>query len=348
MSASPTPARTGWRMPDGRKLALIGLLLVLVAAAAVSVLFWQKDTTTQDIYWDWVDGSRLLAGENPYARVLAGDMRLNDKYTTYFPVFIILSSLTQRAGLRDYPQWIAFWRVVFLIFNLGITSAIFLLLYRRRQYVMAVFGALFWILSRWTLGVLQISHLDFIPLFFLIVSLGLFEKHRWASLALLGVSLSVKQIAIFLAPLYLVWVWEDANKDALRQTALAALVIASVPLVTSLPFIAWNAEGFAKSILFSATRLAGVHLDSPSLDAFLGWEGLPARLPMLGLMALVYWAAWRRKVGMFVSALLVMATFQDLNTVLFRQYMVWLVPFVPLVVCDFADAQRAKEPPAAS
>jgi hypothetical protein len=325
---------------DGkRKVVLLCLPLLLVACTLVSVDLWKSDTTKQDIYYDWIDGRRILSGENPYARVLTGNMRDNDKYTTYFPVFIILSWITQLAGLREFPQWIAFWRVVFLICNLGIASAVFYLLYQRQHYVMALFGALFWIFNRWTLQVVQIAHLDFIAILLLIASLGLFEKRRWSALFLLSLSLGVKHIAIFLVPLYLIWTWQKAERDRLKEVLLAAVVIASVPMVASLPFVAWSAEGFARSIIFSMTRIFDSSFALPSVDVFLGWAGLPARLPMLGLMMLVYWVVWRRKVGMYTSVLLVMATFIDFSTVLFRQYLVWVVPFIPLVVCDSARSE---------
>jgi hypothetical protein len=331
-------AAVGASIDGKRKAVLFCLVFLLVAGALVSILLWKSDATGTDVYYDWIDGRRILSGENPYARVLAGNMRDNNKYTTYFPVFIILSWLTQLAGLREFPQWVAFWRVVFLICNLGIAGAIFTLLYRQQQYGAALFGALFWLFNRWVLYTVTIAHLDFIAILLLIASLGLFKKHRWSALLLLSLSLGVKQIAIFLVPLYLIWIWQTTERNRSREVLLAALVMVSIPIVTSLPFVAWNAQGFAKSMIFSITRVFDASYAEPSLDVLLGWTGFPARLPMLGLMVLVYWIAWRRKVGMYTSVLFVMATFIAFSTVLFRQYLSWIVPFIPLVVCDFADA----------
>lgn len=77
-------------------------------------------------------GKRILSGENPYARVLAGDMRENDKYATYFPLLYLLSAAAQWAGLRDYDSWIFFWRQVFFLFTLAVGFLIFHVLYQRR------------------------------------------------------------------------------------------------------------------------------------------------------------------------------------------------------------------------
>ena len=68
-------------------IALLCLLAILLAGAAVNMRLWKTDTKGEDIYYAWVEGGRILNGENPYGRVLAGNMRDNDKYATYFPVF---------------------------------------------------------------------------------------------------------------------------------------------------------------------------------------------------------------------------------------------------------------------
>ena len=327
-------------MPKFQKRHLLWALLALLLAAGALVhgRLTQSEASQNDIYYSWVEGRRILAGENPYARVLAGDLRHNDKYATYFPVFYELSALSQWAGRREYEPWIAFWRPVFLLFNLGIAAVLFVLAHQRGRAILAVFGAAFWLFNRWTLNATQMNCLDPIPIFLLLLSLGLWPRHRLPALLLFSLSLGVKQIAIFLVPLYLIWAWQNAERTPWKQAVLAALAIASVPVVTSLPFLFGNAEGFLKSILFSAIRVPEWQFGADSIDTLLGWSGLAARLPMLVLMALVYAAACRRMIGPFAAALLVMATFVDFNTLLFPQYLLWVVPFVPLAVCDLTDA----------
>ena len=328
--------------PQHRAIVIFCLLVILVTGAIAHVQLWDRDTKGEDVYYNWVEGSRLLNGEDPYARILAGNMRENDKYATYFPGFYGLSALTQAVGLRDYEAWIAFWRVIFLAFDLAIAAALYLLIYPRGRLLAACFAAAFWLFGRWTLHVTEIAHLDFIPIFLMIASLGLFRKHRWSSLLLFSLSLGVKQIAIFLVPLFLVWTWQSTRQDKLKQTLLAALVIASVPILTSLPFLAWHAEGFVKSLAFSVTRNPIDHFSVTSLDGQMGWVGAPARLPMLVMLLGVYALAWRRKVGMYVASLFAMSTFLDFNAVLFRQYFAWIVPLIPLVMLDlWESADRA-------
>ena len=68
---------------------VIGILcgLLIVGAIGVHTQLWSADTSRQDVYYAWVEGARILENENPYARILDGDMLNNDKYATYFPAF---------------------------------------------------------------------------------------------------------------------------------------------------------------------------------------------------------------------------------------------------------------------
>jgi len=199
-----------------------------------------------------------------------------------------------------------------------------------------VFAALFWSVNRWTLYVVKVDHVDLLPILCLLGSLLLFETRRRASLLLFGLSLGLKQIAVLVTPLYLIWTWRRASAPSarLRETAGAAGWIALVPGLLSLPFVAWNAEAFVRSILFSATRDADSHVRALSVDAQLGLTGLAARLPMLLLIAIVLVAAARGEIGRYLAVLLVLATFVDFNTVFFLQYAAWIAPFLVLAALD--------------
>jgi len=329
-----------------RRISLIvsffTFLLLAVLAREVNQAIPEPVLEQQDIYYSYVEGKRLREGKNPYARVLGGDMRENQKYATYFPVFYELSYLSQLLGLRSYLKWIAFWKVIFLLFEFGVGLLLYLALARHKLEWLGVFAAAFWFFNRWTLKVVEMSNLDFIPIFFMLLSLMLFPRYKWPSLFLFSLSLGFKQIAIFLAPLYLVWVWRSApTKDRWRDMLIAGLLIVSVPLVSGLPFLFWNAEGFIKSVLFSATRYSSNQFEIPSLDQLMGWSGLPGRLVMLALMGAAYLAAWRGYGRKYFACLLVMSIFLDYNAVLYSQYPAWVVPLVPLVFCDLAGTPQS-------
>jgi len=325
-------------------LLTLGAIGVAGAIAAHTVLdtraLRKDDGSWEDIYYAWREGQRITQGVNPYGFVLEGDTHENAGfYATYFPLFYLLSAATQKLGLSDFDRWVSFWRLVFLLCDVAIAILLFHALHRDGRGVLGVFAMGFWLFNRWTLRVVAIAHLDFPPLLLLLASLMLIRKRPIVSCLLFGVSLALKQIAIFTAPLYLVWLWQSRPERRAVRTLVGLLAAAAVPVAASIPFLIWNAKAYLVSVFFSVTRSAADHFSAPSLDAMLrdhgvAVEGIAARLPLLVLMLLIYVAAARRKVGVYTSVLLVMSTFLCFNPVLFRQYIVWALPFTPLCALD--------------
>lgn len=324
--------------------ACIALLVVLVGSLALHArsLDIPHDRQEQhDIYFSFVEGQRLLAGHNPYARVLEGDFRTNDKYATYFPLFYELSALSQALGLRAYADWLWFWRLVFAAFDVGIAIVLFETCRRGGSLLLGVFGAALWSLGRWGIFVTLIGNMDTMPIFFLLLSLLWRRTRPVAALLLFGLSLSLKQIGIFLGPLYLIWAWQDAPRnERWGAVARATAWIALVPLVVSIPFLVWNAQGFIGSVLFSATRSARAHLGLVSADVRLGIDGPLGRVPLLLGLACVYALAAARTIGVYTSCLLTFAVFTNFNSVFYLHYPAWMLPFLPTAALD-ARADRS-------
>lgn len=323
-------------------LAAVAVLGIVFVAIRVHLRFWSIDTVGYDTYYSWVEGRRILRGQNPYERILHGSMEENNKYATYFPLFYEASALAQERGLRQYHEWIGFWRYIFLFCNVAVGLLVGGILFSRRTWGLALLGIPFWFFNRWTLNTSESAALDFIPIFFMVLSLALFPTHRRTSLLLYSFSLATKQIAIFLVPLYLIWEYQESRSA--RKTIVAGLWIASIPLLSSIPFLAWNAEGFIKSIAFSGTRGALNHFAASSFDAILGLSGLVARIPMLMMLGAAYLAAWQRSMGRYGAAMMVMAIFITFNSVLFEHYPVWLMPLLPLAAGEwFAPPRQLPE-----
>ncbi len=297
----------------------------------------------EDIYYTFLEGQRILNGENPYERVLSSDMLHNDKYATYFPLFFELSAATQKLGLDQFDAWLVFWRRVFIAFNLGTAALLFYLFHKVDMDWIGVFAAAFWLFNRWTLKVVSIVHLDFTPILFMVASLAVFPKKQRLGLLLYSVSLGLKQIGIIILPLYLVWVWHSSDKNRVRNILVASLLIGSVPLLTSIPFLVWNAKGFIMSVLFSVTRLSGGSLSVISLDEILGWRGVMGRLPMFVLFISVYWMSFARSMRRYTAAFFVMSVFVSFNGNLYAQYMLWLVPLTLLLLLDSKETFFIKD-----
>ena len=292
------------------------------------------DIEEQDIFLVYKEGLNLLQGNNPYAR--AEDLtqtRWNSELPTYLPLIYYGSWLTHRAGLQELDQWLNIWRGIFLGVNLLIAYTLFHLGHHRfNSTTLAVFGALFWLFNRWTLHVTMIYHFNFIPIFFFLLALILYPRHKIAAYILFGISLGVKHNAIFFLPIFLIWAWREASEQRIKNVVIAGLAIASVPFLASLPLFAPSPLGFIKSLLISLTRFPETHMGVLSLDALMGWVGLPAKIPLLTMVLLIYVLAWKRKLRPFAAGLLIMLIFVDFHSVLFRHYMAWVIPLLPLVI----------------
>jgi hypothetical protein len=134
-------------------------------------------------------------------------------------------------------------------------------------------------------------------------------------------------------PVYLIWVWQrDAS---FKRLLMALLLICSITLVTATPFFVWNPAGFIKSIFFSATRQPESDVNILSLDARFGLIGLPAKIPMVVLLLLLYTGVWQQAIRKFTAGLLTMTVFIAFNSVFFTKYLIWAAPFFPLLICDY-------------
>jgi hypothetical protein len=103
------------------------LLGLAVTGLIIHLYFWKQSVASlqdEDIFYIWLEGKRVLLGENPYARILAGDLRTNDKYATYFPLAYLFSTSIQTLGLTEFHHWIAIWRPLSYAFHLGIVAII--------------------------------------------------------------------------------------------------------------------------------------------------------------------------------------------------------------------------------
>ncbi len=295
---------------------------------------------SSDIRAIFEESQRILAGENPYVRTLTGNMRDNDKYPTLLPLFYLFGSLAQLLGLREFDQWIFFWQVIFLGCHVGIAFVILRQFTRQNLVLLGLVAFWAFLLNRWALAVLSLSLTDPLALLLLVVSVVLLNKYRITALLLFGTSLAIKQVGIFLFPLYLIWVWQTSpSEKKLKQLIRDTLIVLSVPVLVSLPFIIWSPAGFTQSILFSATR-APVGGDLLSLDAKLSdieglstvLIGIRAKVFALFLMGLTYAAAWKYRLDRSISALLIFLIFTGFNSVYFPQYTYWVFPFLLLSI----------------
>ncbi|MCE7734013.1 MAG: hypothetical protein GPJ54_03985 [Candidatus Heimdallarchaeota archaeon] len=290
----------------------------------------------EDIYYVWLEGQKINNGINPYEEILEGDLIRNDKYATYLPFFYLLAALFQKMGFVTFHEWIYFFRVVSAIFFLLITYILFLKCFER-SYILSIFVSLYWLFNRWTIIVLFVVNIDFIPLFFLLVSLINFKDRRNLSLYSLGLSLAMKHMAIFLIPVYLLMIQKEDRATNIKKYLTGLTKILLIPLVLAAPFIYWNARAFFYSMIFSGTRfpVAGFdeYFDALPEDHLLTY-GVLNRVFMVLIMCLVYLLFYLSKIEKFTASFLIIITFIEFNLVLFDQYRVWRIALLPLMFLE--------------
>lgn len=296
----------------------------------------------EDLFFLFSDSKTVAEGGNPYLRTADGNMHDNEKYTTYFPLFFLTNAVLIKAGFSDYYKWQVIWQVVMLISLFATAFLVFHMIRKKANWQVALLAVLFILFNRWTLYVTLISQIDFTAILFLILSFFYLDSSFKKSLLFFGLSLAFKQMAIFLAPLYLIWAWQkNPSSKYLWQSTFWAGII---PFVTSLPFLIWDAKSYLMSILFSATRGQATHMDASALNFHLKMGGLVGKLPMLLLMAFIFYLTAKNKIGRFTSAFLVMTIFMTFNAVLLNQYLAWTAVLLPLVFIDYYDVlNRRKE-----
>lgn len=326
---SPSPARDLTRLTT--------LLILCIAGMLVFASVWKShDARGEDIYYTYLEGERLIQGENPYARVIGRDLRENDKYATYFPGFYIISALSQKAGLSDFTQWIGFWQVLFMLAGLLIGCVVFSIPALKGDLIFAAFSAAFWLFNRWTMHIVRVSEMDFLALLMLVLSVTLLNRKPAWSYLLFGVSLSLKQMGFYLIPLFIIWAWDQRTHSRPRRSFAWSIVQMSiVPAILILPFLLWSAEGFINSVFISVSRNPFSLGGAQSVDALLGMTGLSAKLLMFTLFLAVYLLSYLKRVRSSLAVLLILMIFMGFNSVYFPSYFVWVIPFIPLTIYEY-------------
>ncbi|MBI3255807.1 MAG: DUF2029 domain-containing protein [Candidatus Andersenbacteria bacterium] len=305
----------------------------VVTSRPAGLVLWDSifsyDKDGEDIWYAWREGGKILGGSSPYMCAV-DDTCYNRKNPTYMPGFYFLAAGVEKITQGDFPQWIAFWQPVFLLAQVLTGLMVFTGLVRRNQFLLAFVAMAFWLLNRWSLYTLRIGQIDFLAILFLVWSLTWWKRFPWWSLVLFGISLSIKQVAIFLGPLYLIWVWQTGGKKRVQRLGLALLAMGAVPLLVSLPFLWSEPASFLRAMLFPVTR-ATVGVDPIALPVMLNMVS-GRMVALLCLMGVTYVGAFRRELNRFQASLLIMLIFAGLNPVLFHHYIIWLIPLIFLAL----------------
>jgi hypothetical protein len=206
------------------------------------------------------------------------------------------------------------------------------------------------------LGSVVSTRFDLWPAMITIASLtALLADRRWLGFGLLGAATAVKIFPVVLLPLACIWVWKRAG----RRELLASLqMFFTVLVVIFLPFLIVGPDGVGHSLArqlgrplqiesLGASILIGLHdligfglvmksgSGSQNLSG-LAPQVLAAAQSLLQLTAVVGIAVWlargeANRERLVRASAAAIAAFVAFGKVLSPQFLIWLVPVVPLV-----------------
>lgn len=314
----------------GKIISLAGLTLILILAIYVRLPAFYFEAKGFDTYFVWRDGKRIAEGENPYARILAGDMIHNDKYATRLPLVYLMAALIIRTGSGEFESFLTIWRIFILIFDLAVGLFVFQRAAAKGRFLLGLFGTFTWFFARWGLYTWEIANSEAFMLFMLILALYYWEEKPFLAGILFGISLSMKHIGILFLPVLL------AGSGSWKEGARRLLYVAIIPAVISIPFFLWGPEAYIKSLLFSGVRDSNSHLscDAQSIMILFGRYGIRSRFIFLFAFIIFWFAAAKEKWNKWLTACLAFYLFISFNPVLFTQYFVWMLPFLLIYLIE--------------
>lgn len=301
-----------------------------IVTVLLKYLYSQKGVA-DDIEYVWSEGAAITNGVNPYAKSANGLPKIT-KHATYFPIPYLASAAIQKLGFMEFEPWLNIVRPIVFISQLITALAVLVFLYTKKQLTLGIFGFFIILFHRFTLYPARVAHIDFPAIAFLILGLLLLSRKPKIAYLLIGISLATKQMAIFIIPLILIWAWQRYQTK--RQVILACVLTFLIPTIVLAPFVISSPSGTINSIVYSANRASTGDFSSPDISSLLSLEGFTARIPMAGLMILVFVAFWRKELGLFAACLAVFTVFIGFNPALFFQYLAWIIPFILLAISE--------------
>lgn len=278
-------------------------------------------------------GQQIAAGTNPYACVLEKGACIG--YPAHTPGMYLIASGFVFFGVHDLASWAAAWRPFAIATWLIIGIVLLAHITRRGQIALAVAALGFWLFNRWSLDVLRIAHTDFLGVLFLLLAVLFVEKRQKTAALMFGISLAIKQVAILVLPLFLMYLWRN-NSQSFKKLAMLAGLVILVPLLTLAPFLIDNAPATITGLLNPLARPAQqVHGFASSFAQFVDITNISKVFLMTYLIGIIYIAAYKKSISLVGGMLMIFAIMISFTDVLYNQYIVWLLPFIPLAVSAY-------------
>jgi hypothetical protein len=358
LAPGATVARRRRHPPDLARLArAVPARSVLVVAAALAVFlaswallhvgFYDRDQIRDTpVYQGY--GDRILDGEMPYR-----DFEL-EYPPGALPTFALPSLVAGEGDESEFRRGFEtlMW-VSGAICLLGVMSTLAALKASPRR-LLAATG--FVALAPLALGSVVLSRYDLWPAALTAIALALVVSGRERiGLGVLGIGAATKLYPALLAPLAVTYLWRRHGR---REALIGAAVFATAAAVVIYPFAVLSPDGvwevldrqmsrglqiesLGSAVLFAAHHVGGLGIE---MEASAGSQNLAGTAPdalaalhsiAQALAVVAVWIAFARgpvdRERLVRASALVVCAFVALGKVLSPQFLIWLIPLVPLV-----------------
>jgi Glycosyltransferase family 87 len=338
-----------WSPPAERgRVAIAAAGAICVFAASWGALhlhayshFQIRDTPVYQAY-----GEAMASGKVPYR-----------DFSVEYPPGALPAFLLPAIGPSSKGTYETRFDLLMLLCGIGALAAMAVVLRALRAIPVHLVGALGTAaLAPLALGSVLLSRYDLLPAALTVGALAaLCTGRQRLSLGVLGLAIATKVYPGVLAPLFLAHVWRRHGR---RETLVCAAVLAGVVAAVFAPFVAlspggvWDSfvgqttrplqiESLGSGILFAAHNAFGLGLP---IDSSHGSQNLAGSLPdaigavqtVLQIGAVVAIWAWfarrpRADEELVRASAAAVCAFVALGKVLSPQFLIWLLPLVPLV-----------------
>jgi Glycosyltransferase family 87 len=342
--------RLSSRLPADLRGPLLGGVLLLVASWS---FVWFLPAFGKWLYGDvrFYEGWGALVANHqvPYR-----DFRL-EYPPGAVPVFVLPVYLRKLFGYHGtYYTWFRAEMLAIALLTLAATAWALARLRAPRRRAYAALG--FVAVAPALLGPMTLARYDLWPTLFAVAGVAaLLAGRPVLACALLGAGTVVKVFPIVLVPLALLELWRQGRVRAAARGLAAAVVVAAVSIVPFLAVaphgLAWalhrqisrplQVESLGAAVFVAAHQVAGLHLHvvksagsdnlvGPGTNAAGVVSGIATVLALLALYAL-YLRSERGGEQLVLACVAAVTAYVALAKVFSPQYLIWLMPLVPLV-----------------
>ena len=309
---------------------------------------WSNGVQVSDVPDYQVYGDAVAAGDVPYR-----DFGL--EYPPLALVAFVVPSLVSGEGDTAAYERAFIW--LMRLCGVGLVLVVALSLRRLDRSRPAAAAALAFVaVSPLLLGRIVLLRFDLLAALLLAAALAAFlATRRRLAFALLALGAAAKVYPALVLPLFLAAAWRrHGRRDALIGLGIFVVVLGAVivPFLLVAPDGVWEAfrrqstrplqiESFGASTLLGLHQVAGIDLESVRSAGSRNLDGaLPdafstaSVLLLLAVLAFVWLGFWRGGMGrdrLVLAAAAAVTAFVAVGKVLSPQFLIWLVPLVPLV-----------------